>query len=556
MADDAEKRSELFTRLRKHLLETPVDDTKDKLPPLFGELIDRFERCVGEIVVTEASEAVLLDASEYLREIAFMDGCLGARQRRALGARLLAIWLLATRGLKPTTRKRLLDVFQTAPAADYFLAYALAWQLGWFDDWSSPDPTAGQPAKTDQAKEGEPRRLKIISLHSVKGGTGKSLLAQLYGRACAAKGKKVVIVDLDFTGPTLQFLGTVGTDFPPPLEPAFPLFFGDVLPLFDRDSELRKLGDDAAAPDNIEALAEHLNDKLNREPLARFRCLPFSLTTRTLEENNGASQELKDGWKQVLSRCRIKSKFLPTSAPPLESVVLPHRPEFLRRAGRLLQSPDWQEWGLVQAWLEWLLDELRGEFEVVVLDNAPGISNTAVIMDLVWGLDSTVSVSDRAVCVVSTPRSADLANTAYELLWIQASAKSQRRVYWIGNMWGKDTPKLEAMVAYGELPCLSLRSEASSGTSDLVHTTPATAQFLAGLTAEDLQRIKTVLAVAVAAPSRRLVCSDVQFRKDLRRLFDFDVKRADLPLPPSLAKLLISLCGQEPLRTILRDSTQ
>lgn len=255
----------------------------------------------------------------------------------------------------------------------------------------------------------------------------------------------------------------------------------------------------------------------------------------------------------MLARCRQEG----LRQEKIFDLVLPHRPEFLRRAGRLLESPDWKGWRLLRAWLMWLLDELRNRgFEVVILDNAPGISTTYTIMNLVWGLNGSVSVGDRAVCVVSSPRISDIVNTAYELLWLQAAdwtqsrdTEEKRRVYWTGNMWAGLS--LEEMIEKNTLPFLFTSESEISADPLPIHGCARMAHRFAGLTDDDLKRIEAVLRAAVER--KRVIPSSVQYREDIRKLFDFDVTDKGLQ---GLNKIVSELATREPLRTLLQQKSE
>jgi hypothetical protein len=534
-------RQEFFKKLRSELTATSSKRTDEgRFPSAFEELIDRFEKTIKELASKEnATKGEIENACEYLREIVFMDGCLEAVQRRNLGTRLLATYLLATRRASDRISQEIRAIFQIAPAADYFLAYALAWQVGWFD---KDDDFVENKKKADNKEDGN--RLKIISLHSIKGGTGKSFLAQLYALACARENLRTVVVDLDFTGPTLQFLGSPKLATEHPLK-GFPIFFKDDLPQFD--VRLQDLVDPVDPLDTAADLGLKLNASLEEKVFERRNYLTFDVDP--IDEEKGAEED----WESLFHDC-LRPSALPFKYSDLVSyMVLPHRPEFLRRAGHLLESPDYPEWLVIKRWLGWLFGRLQRDFDVVVLDNAPGISNTWIIMQLVWDFDGCLSTSDRSVCVVSSPRMPDLGNAAYELLWIQAEdwrrsaeGEVQRKVYWIGNMWHDGAGGLESMIESGEFLFLASHN---SGAPKRVHEAPRAAYFLAGLVESDIERIREVLHEAKAAG--RLVLSEVHYNENFRRFFDFDLLCTHMPRQDELDGVLDKLLESPPLAMLV-----
>lgn len=174
--------------------------------------------------------------------------------------------------------------------------------------------------------------------------------------------------------------------------------------------------------------------------------------------------------------------------------------------------------------------------DVVLIDNSPGSSATANIMSLLRGWSGEGEGRNHAVCVVTTPRVADIVNSAYELTWLQAARtepEDTQPVYWIGNMWSCPI-SIEDILMNG----LGLVFKYIMGGDD--NPAVANAMRFAGLHSEDEQRISTVLKYAEL--TGRIIPSTLKFTPDLRPLFDFSVDaRPAVEALEAIDKLLRSL---------------
>lgn len=372
--------------------------------------------------------------------------------------------------------------------------------------------------------------MKIISLHSIKGGTGKSFLCQLFASYLSRR-LNVAIVDLDASGPVLQFMGAApetpaiakDAEYNEDIVRPFPYFYERQIQLLNKWSTLIPRRGKPNSPSNYQEFRQRFEAKLDAAE-DKTQLLPLDVRLRGFDDPVEEWKDPVEEWKEEIKRCVLSGwPFGRPCAGKVLFVVLPHRPEFLRRLNQLTQSPEFDHWRIVTRWLLILLQGLEdgsltpngAGTDVVLIDNSPGSSATAHITSLLRRRSKANGMRNHAVCFVTTPRIADIVNSAYELTWLQASGtelEDSQPVYWIGNMWSPDT-SMENILMTG------LRWVFNYISGGKYNPALANAMRFAGLNAEDEQRISAVLKIAYLAG--KIVPSTLNFTPDLRPLFDF-----------------------------------
>jgi len=539
----------LFNKARQEAISGNGKVAEGELPPNFNNVLMQFKSELYKLLYNKVNPVEAADnAIECLHEIVFLDGVLTGSQRKSVATQLFSAAAIASSC--DQNRSELERLFGSAPVYDYFLATKYAWE------------SANQPVEAGST--GNDGSLDIVSLHSVKGGTGKSFLARAFAYALCEGGKKVAVVDLDFTGPSFQFMppnnGVIIHKDP---FPAFPIFFkgNEIL-----SSDIWKKLDialDTNCPDqdnwndNLRQIASQVGD-IEVEKILDLGLEPEPESRQPSKSNNDKV------WSELLDRCLMKEE-----NKDIGWVCLPHRPEFLRQAGRLLEAPNYHNRKLINNWLSWLLGKLQHkpyDYDVVIFDNAPGISNTWVIMNEVRNYAADPSTSTNAyVCLVSSRQLSDLPNSAYELLWIQAAAWGgtgdgcgTARTYWLHNMWceGNDgqaealqdikTDWENGKVVPLRFPNFCQYTPPETRSNQAVQS----ALTLAGLRAEDEYRITTVLEARVKSKAIEIV--KIPFKLKLRSSFDF---KATGIQPDAVSCLGEEISDLEPVSSILDNGS-
>lgn len=129
-----------FTTLRSTIMKMPVsahdnERTISELQTTLTSTIEKalcdLENTISTIVSYKSADdyrdlAPFKDADDCLREIVFLESCLPVFQRKAIGIRLLWLYLINPHN------KFVKRLYSSAPVQDYFLAFSFMYQMAMF----------------------------------------------------------------------------------------------------------------------------------------------------------------------------------------------------------------------------------------------------------------------------------------------------------------------------------------------------------------------------------------------------------------------------------------
>lgn len=236
--------------------------------------------------------------------------------------------------------------------------YLLAWQQG--DTFRRLKAFAGLPSK-------EKPKPRVILVISAKGGTGKSITSVAIAKFLLSREKRVGLIDLDDSGPTMQYLF------------------------------------------NIPEVVEGMNELPNLESIEKFAwCYPTFLDVLNVqnESSNYSNIDLLKMAEDVILSCKDE--------PKLSAILLPESPTYCAKIARAwAQDHSGKIIRALSACISAL--ESKKDCEYVIIDFGPGVYGTNGAI-LKWASNYL----NATPIVLTSSRASDIATSIYETPWLAA----------------------------------------------------------------------------------------------------------------------------------------